>query len=57
MTRTLEQYRDWGVTILRITVGVIFLMHGYQKLFVYGVSGVSSEPFLTPPADAGGSRL
>lgn len=26
----------WGITILRIVVGIVFLMHGGQKLFVSG---------------------
>ncbi len=26
----------WGITILRLAVGTVFLMHGGQKLFVYG---------------------
>ena len=30
----------WGATLLRIVVGVVFLMHGYQKLFVWGFHGV-----------------
>jgi putative oxidoreductase len=32
----------WGITILRVTVGVVFFVHGSQKLFVMGVPGVAA---------------
>jgi len=32
--------RDWGITILRVMVGIVFLAHGSQKLFVSGFAGV-----------------
>jgi putative oxidoreductase len=32
---------DTGLLILRIAIGIVFLMHGGQKLFVYGFAGVT----------------
>jgi putative oxidoreductase len=32
--------KDWGIAILRVTVGIVFLAHGSQKLFVYGFHSV-----------------
>ncbi len=31
----------WGLTVLRVVVGFVFAMHGYQKLTQYGVDGTS----------------
>ena len=33
--------RGAGIAALRMMVGVVFMAHGYQKLFVYGLAGVS----------------
>jgi putative oxidoreductase len=34
--------RAWGITILRVAVGVIFFPHGAQKLFVWGLGAVAA---------------
>jgi len=30
-----------GLTVLRVTLGIVFLVHGYQKLFTFGLHGVA----------------
>jgi putative oxidoreductase len=34
--------KDWGIAVLRVVVGFAFLMHGWQKIFEYGLAGVTS---------------
>jgi len=35
------KFQNCGLTVLRIVVGIVFLMHGYQKLFKMGFGGVA----------------
>ncbi len=34
--------QGWGITAIRVVVGIVFLMHGGQKLFIWGFSGVAA---------------
>jgi putative oxidoreductase len=31
----------WGISVLRVIVGMVFLVHGLQKTFVTGMTGVA----------------
>lgn len=36
-----SRFGTWGMLPLRIAVGLVFLMHGGQKLFVFGAAGTA----------------
>lgn len=38
----ITQLQGWGITVIRVAVGIVFLMHGGQKLFVLGFGGVAA---------------
>jgi putative oxidoreductase len=37
----LTPLQGWGIAVLRIAVGIVFLAHGGQKLFMVGFGGVA----------------
>jgi putative oxidoreductase len=41
MRATNERLRDYGITLFRLIVGAVFVLHGAQKLFVFGHAGVA----------------
>ena len=59
-TAVSAQRLQLGLTILRVVLGIVFVMHGGQKLFVFGLDGVAGgfaqmgvpAPGLTGPLTA-----
>lgn len=37
----IAKVQGWGLTILRVVVGAVFFVHGFQKLFLMGFGGVA----------------
>ena len=37
-----SDWKLWGPALLRSVIGIVFLMHGGQKFFVWGIHGVAS---------------
>lgn len=43
MAGGLTQAQGWGITVLRVVVGIVFLVHGGQKLLVWGIGNVAGS--------------
>ena len=53
MRHTGARFAKWGMLPLRVVVGLVFLMHGAQKLFVFGLGGtadIMGKLGLPPPS-------
>lgn len=37
----IAKVQGWGLAILRVVVGAVFFVHGFQKLFLMGFGGVA----------------
>lgn len=36
-----EEMKDWAIAIVRVVVGFSMFLHGWQKLFQFGITGVT----------------
>jgi len=43
MTNSTDTMRQWGLTLLRLVVGAVFVAHGAQKLFFMGLHNVADS--------------
>ncbi len=41
--QVLSRHQAWGITALRIAVGIVFVYHGSQKIFVHGIGNVAGN--------------
>lgn len=41
MEESMARMQGWGITLVRVMVGIVFLVHGLQKLFVSGIGGTA----------------
>ncbi|NJK80500.1 MAG: DoxX family protein [Chloroflexaceae bacterium] len=39
--QALERYQPYGITLLRVVIGIVFFVHGLQKLFMFGLEGTT----------------